>query len=59
MKFTFIAELSEEVTTQPFKNTLEVEADYIGDVIKNFELFLKGTGFHSGNIQEFFQKDVT
>lgn len=57
MKFTFIAEMSEEVTTQPFRNTLEVEADYIGDVVENFELFLKGTGFHSGNIEEYFKKD--
>lgn len=57
MKFTFIAEMSEEVTTQPFKNTLEVEADYIGDVVENFELFLKGTGFHYGNIEEYFKKD--
>ena len=57
MKFTFIAELDREVTTQPFKNTLEVEADYIGDVVENFELFLKGTGFHSDKIEEFLKKD--
>lgn len=57
MKFTFIAELDKEVTTQPFKNTLEVEADYIGDVVENFELFLKGSGFHSDNIEEFLKKD--
>ena len=57
MKFTFIAELSEEVTTQPFKNTLEIEADYIGDVVENFELFLRGSGFHQGNIDEFLTKD--
>ena len=57
MKFTFIAELDKEVATQPFKNTLEVEADYIGDVVENFELFLKGSGFHSDNIEEFLKKD--
>jgi hypothetical protein len=57
MKFTFIAELSEDVITQPFKNTLETEADHIDDVIENFKLFLKGTGFHTGNSEDFFKKD--
>ena len=52
MKFTFIAEIPIEQTTQPFKNTLEVEADHISDVVENFELFLRGVGFHERNIEE-------
>lgn len=58
MKFTFIAEVSKEKATPPFKNTVEVEADYIGDVVESFELFLRGTGFHQGNIDEFLAKDL-
>jgi hypothetical protein len=52
MKFIFSAEIPKEETTQPFKTVLEVEADHIGDVVENFELFLRGVGFHEGSIQE-------
>ena len=49
MKFTFT---SQSDNSPLFKNTLEFECEYIGDVVENFELFLRGTGFHQGNIEE-------
>ena len=53
MKFTFIGEIPIEQTTKPFKNTLEVEVDHISDVVENFELFLRGLGFHEENINNY------
>jgi hypothetical protein len=46
-KFTFIAEHStgEKVTT-------EFDKEHISDVVENFEMFLRGAGFHfSGNLE--------
>jgi hypothetical protein len=46
-KFTFIAEHStgEKVTT-------EFDKEHISDVVGNFEMFLRGAGFHfSGNLE--------
>ena len=40
-----------------FKNTLEFEADYIGDVVENFELFLRGSGFHQDSIRDYLHRD--
>ena len=34
-----------EMQENKFKNTLEFEADGLGDVIANIEIFLKGNGF--------------
>lgn len=54
MKFTFTSQSDDPPL---FRNTLEFECEYIGDVVENFELFLRGTGFHQGNIGEYLTKD--
>jgi hypothetical protein len=53
MKYTLICEDTFEGKTE-WKNTVEFEADFIYDVVDNFELFLKGCGFHPDNVKEVF-----
>lgn len=36
---------------------IKFEAEYIGDVVENFELFLRGVGFHQGNIDDYLNKE--
>lgn len=49
MKYTFIAEDTEFNT---FKLTQESNSEYIHDVVDNFGVFLKGSGFHyDGNLE--------
>jgi hypothetical protein len=56
MKYTF---KSEDDGIGGFTNTVEFEANHIDDVIANFELFLKGSGFHFGGVLDFQEEDVT
>jgi hypothetical protein len=54
-KFTFICEddpmpFSEGVVT---KRTIEFEAVQIGDVVAEFELFLRGAGFNPNGVLDF------
>jgi hypothetical protein len=46
-KFTFIAEhlTGEKITT-------EFDKEHLSDIVENFEMFLRGAGFHfSGNLE--------
>lgn len=54
MKFTFHVE---NTLPKDFEIGVEFEAEYIGDVVEKFELFLRGAGFHQQNIDEFIAKD--
>jgi hypothetical protein len=56
MKYTF---KSEDDGIGGFTNTVEFEANHIDDVIANFELFLKGSGFHFGGVLDFQEEGVT
>jgi hypothetical protein len=56
MKYTF---KSEDDGIGGFTNTVEFEANHIDDVIANFELFLKGSGFHFGGVLDFQDEVVT
>lgn len=53
MKYTFKCELDDP----PFSVEMKCEHDYIGDVVENFELFLRGVGFHQGSINDYLHKD--
>ena len=49
MKFTFVSEFAGFGSP---KNTMEFEVDHIGDVIRYFEQFLRGSGYHfNGQLQ--------
>ena len=45
-KFTLIAEHNDMFGRQLNKTTHEFDVDYIGDVLENVDLFLRGAGFH-------------
>lgn len=55
MKYTFKCE---DEGLGYFTNTVEFEANHIDDVIANFELFLKGSGFHFGGVLDFQEEGV-
>lgn len=44
-KYTLIAEHTDMFGKQLTKTTHEFDVDYIGDVLENVELFLRGVGF--------------
>lgn len=54
MKYTF---KSEDAGIGGFTNTVEFEASHIDDVIANFELFLKGSGFHFAGVLDFQEEE--
>lgn len=56
MKYTFKCE---DEGFGGFTNTVEFEANHIDDVIANFELFLKGSGFHFSGVLDFQEEEVT
>ena len=47
-----------EMQEVDFKNTLEFEADQLGDVLANMEIFLKGSGFFFGGILDVHTDDA-
>ena len=58
-KFTFICEddpmpFSTGVTT---KRTIEFDAVQIGDVVSEFELFLRGAGFNPSGVLDFVDEN--
>lgn len=58
-KFTFICQddpmpFSEGVTT---KRTIEFDAVQLGDVVAEFELFLRGAGFNPNGVLDFIDED--
>lgn len=55
MKFTFSAEMTQG---DAFCNTLEFECEHISDVLANFELFLKGTGYSEQLIKAYLTGDT-
>ena len=48
MKFTFMVQ--DESDWNKTKRTVEFEAVQLDDIVSEFELFLKGSGFHFDNI---------
>lgn len=54
MKYTLVCEREE---SPDFRLEVKFDADYIGDVFDNLELFLRGVGFHQSNIDDYLRKE--
>ena len=52
-KFTLIAEHKDLCGREISKTTHEFEVDYIGDVLENVELFLRGVGFNQNGTLDY------
>jgi hypothetical protein len=51
MKFTFVSENSKDLFTEnSTKRTVEFECEFLDDIIQEFELFLKGSGYQFDRI---------
>lgn len=54
-KFTFICEHLDPLV----RTTHEFEVEYIGDVVQEFETFLRGSGFYFNGNLDFVEEQVT
>jgi len=54
-KFTFICEHSGPHN----RNTHEIEAEFLDDVVQEFETFLRGSGFYFDGNLDFVEEQVT
>ena len=54
-KFTFICEHSDPL----IRNTHEFEIDFLGDVVQEFETFLRGSGFYFNGNLDFVEEQKT
>jgi len=54
-KFTFICEHLDPLV----RTTHEFEVEYIGDVVQEFETFLRGSGFYFDGNLDFVEEQVT
>lgn len=52
MRYTFTVYQEDSDITEEFNLEVNFQAETIDQVVANFELFLRGAGFHPENIKE-------
>jgi uncharacterized protein (DUF934 family) len=57
MNYKFIC-IEESVNPDKYRLTLDCKSDYIGDVVDNFVMFLRGCGFHEGAIKDYIKETL-